>query len=374
MKSAMAIREGPLSTVDCAELDRRVELTTAWSEKKKELRIMITGISLVILAAILQGVFLLPMARARRWAWEHIWLAFSLAGMFVCNWILTLLSLPAPAAIFAAVPRHELAVLACFGMAWGGGAVMFGLGMDMLGLTLGYPLIMGLNASVGTFVPLLWLYGESMFAGRRLLIAAGTAVAIAGISACSVAGARRESAAHRAQSASRSRFLPGLIIAVASGFLSCLPNIGLTYGANIVRAAHNMGASAAFAGNAVWFIFFTFGGLVNILYCCWMMVRHRNVRALFAGHSVANWWWALVMGAMWIGSFYLYGIGTSQLGAGGGTIGWPILISLSIGIGVLCGLGRGEWNDAPGNAKTLLWGGLALIVVAVLIIPFGTTA
>lgn len=335
---------------------------------------MIEGLSLVILAAVLQGIFLLPMARARQWAWEHIWVAFSLTGMIVGNWILTLLSLPKPVAIYTSVPRQELAVLACFGVSWGVGAVLFGLGMDMIGLTLGYPLIMGLNASVGTFVPLLWLYGTSMFAGRRLLIAAGTAVAIVGIAACSVAGARRESHAHRQRSVSRSRFLPGLIIAVASGFLSCLPNIGLTYGVNTLRAAHNMGASAAFAGNAVWFIFFTCGGIVNVLYCCWLMVRRKNLLALFARDRAANWGWALAMGAMWIASFYLYGIGAAQLGAGGGTIGWPILVSLSIGFGVLCGLGKGEWSDAPGPAKTLLWRGLALLILAVLIIPFGTAA
>lgn len=332
---------------------------------------MIAGISLVILAAVLQGVFLLPMSRARQWSWEHIWVAFSLAGMLVCNWILTLVTLPTPAAIFAAVPREELAVLAGFGLAWGVGAVLFGLGMDMLGLTLGYPLIMGLNASVGTFVPLLWLYGESMFAGRRLFIAAGTVVAIAGIVACSIAGARRESAVSRAQDDSRTRFLAGLIIAVASGCLSCLPNIGLTFGANTVRAARNLGASPAFADNSVWFIFFTFGGLVNVFYCGWLMYRHKNLRRLFAADSIANWWWALAMGVMWIGSFYLYGIGVALMGTGGSTIGWPVLVSVSIAVGVLCGLGRGELSHAPANAKTLLWGGLVLIILAVLIIPLG---
>jgi L-rhamnose-H+ transport protein len=335
---------------------------------------MIAGISLVILAAVFQGVFLLPMSRARRWAWEHIWLAFSLVGMLFCNWLLTFISLPAPMAIYAAVPRQELVLLACFGMAWGVGAVLFGLGMEMLGLTLGYPLIMGLNASLGTFIPLLFLHGESMFAGRRLFIVAGTVVAVGGIVACSVAGARRESAALQAQGSSRSRFLPGLIIAIASGFLSCLPNIGLTYGTNTLSAARLAGASSAFAGNAVWFIFFTFGGLVNVLYCCWLMVRHKNRGALFARENIVNWWWALAMGGMWIGSFYLYGIGATRIGADGSTIGWPILISLSIGVGVLCGLGKGEWNGAPANAKTLLWEGLVFIILAVMMIPFGTAS
>ncbi len=335
---------------------------------------MIAGIGLVVLAAVLQGIFLLPMSRTRRWEWEHNWLAFSIMGMLVCNWVLTLIFLPAPAAIYSAVPRQELAVLAGFGLAWGVGAVLFGLGMDMLGLTLGYPLIMGLNASVGTFAPLLWMYGGAMFAGRRLFIAAGTAVAIVGIAACSVAGARRASAVSRAQGASQLRFFTGLTIAVISGFLSCLPNIGLTFGSDTVRAARNLGASAALAGDSVWFIFFTFGGLVNVLYCGWLMIRRRNFRDLIAAGSLANWWWALAMGGMWIASFYLYGIGTLQLGSNGGSIGWPILVSVSIGIGVLGGMGKGEWKRAPSSARNLLWGGLAFIILAVFIIPFGTGA
>jgi len=335
---------------------------------------MIVGLSLVVLAAVLQGVFLLPMARARGWAWEHTWVAFSLTGMIALNWVFTFLTLPQPSAIYTAVPRQELMVLIGFGLCWGIGAILFGLGMDMIGLTLGYPLIMGLNASVGTFVPLLRLYGTSMFAGRRLLIAAGTAVAIAGIAACSIAGARRESHAHQSQSASRSKFLTGLVIAVASGFLSCLPNIGLTFGTNTLRVAHDLGATPALAGNAVWFIFFTCGGVVNVLYCFWVMVGRKNLPALVASSHFANWGWILAMGAMWIGSFYLYGTGTAQLGAEGGTIGWPIFVSLSIGVGVLCGLGKGEWTNAPAKGKALLWKGLALLIVAVLIIPFGTAS
>jgi L-rhamnose-H+ transport protein len=335
---------------------------------------MIGGVSFVVLAAILQGVFLVPISRTRHWAWEHSWLAFSVAGMLVCNWALTLISLPSPVAIFALVPPRELVVLAGFGLAWGAGAVLFGMGMDMLGLTLGYPLIMGLNASFGTVLPLLWLYGGSIFAGRRMFIAVGTAVALAGIAACSVAGARREHNAPRAQGASPSRFFAGLIVATVSGALSCLPNIGLTYGESTLRAARSLGASSTFAANAVWLILFTFGGLVNVLYCCWLAVRHKNLRALFGEDTAANWGWALAMGVMWIGSFYFYGMGAARLGSGGATIGWPILVSVSIGVGVICGLWRGEWKQAPVNARNLLWGGMALIVLAVLIIPFGTSA
>jgi L-rhamnose-H+ transport protein len=335
---------------------------------------MIAGLVLIILAAVLQGVFLLPAARARNWAWEHIWLAFSVFGMFFCNWTLTSLTLSKSALLFASVPRQELAILATFGMAWGVGAVLFGLGMDKLGLALGYPLIMGLNASVGTLVPLLWLYGDSIFAGRRLLIAGGTIIAIIGISVCSVAGSRREKFLCRVRNGSTRRFLSGLIVAIASGVLSCLPNIGLTYGIGTMREAEKLGTSTAFSGNAVWFIFFTFGGIVNIAYCFWMTIRHNNFRDLLDPDRAANWLWGLAMGATWISSFYCYAAGTAQFGSGGNTVGWPVLISFSIGVGVLGGLGKGEWKDAPPDAKWLLWGGLALIGLAVLVIPFGLSS
>lgn len=331
---------------------------------------MVTGITLILIAAILQGVFLLPMSWARGWAWEHVWLVFSLSGMVLCNWFLTLLVLPHPMAIFAAVPRSEIVVLACFGLAWGAGAVLFGLAMDAIGLTLGYPLIMGLNASVGTFIPLLWFDGLSMFHGRQLLISAGTLVGIAGIWVCSVAGARRQTSS-RTHDASGSKFIAGIIMAVVSGVLSCLPNIGLAYGAATIAAATRLGSSPEFAGDAVWLIFFTCGGLVNMVYCLRLIVRRRTLRALLIRHHLMNWGWCLAMGVMWIGSFYLYGTGAARLGQSGATIGWPILVSVSIAVGVLCGIGKGEWDGAPAHARKLLWGGLALIVLAVLVIPMG---
>jgi L-rhamnose-H+ transport protein len=332
---------------------------------------MITGIVLILVAAILQGIFLLPTSRMRDWAWEHTWLGFSLFGMLLCNWLLSVVVLPHPAAIFSGVPRRDIFILAGFGFAWGVGAVLFGLAMDMLGLALGYPLIMGLNASIGTFVPLLWLEGASMFEGRKLLIVVGTLIAIAGIWVSSVAGARKQSSARQTDRTSHARFVSGLIMAVASGGLSCLPNIGLVYGGTTIQAARRLGASPAVAGDAVWLVFFTFGGLVNLAYCFWLMIRRNSLRRLFASSCISNWGWALTMGAMWIGGFYLYGMGTARLGLSGSTIGWPIFVSVAIAAGVLSGLGKGEWHGAPARARSLLWGGLALILLAVLIIPLG---
>src|SRR5689334_22069376 len=91
------------------------------------------GFFLVLLAAILQGTFIAPMTMVDGWSWEHTWATFSLLGMFVLNWIIILLLVPRIFAVYAISPTKDLMVLGLFGLGWGLGAVLFGVGMDKLG-------------------------------------------------------------------------------------------------------------------------------------------------------------------------------------------------------------------------------------------------
>jgi L-rhamnose-H+ transport protein len=326
---------------------------------------LISGVSMIVVAALFQGTFLVPMTRMRNWQWEHAWVVFALLAMIVFNWALSLALLPNPVAVYQSTPRAELLVLALFGAGWGGGAVLFGLGMDKLGLTLGYPVIMGLNATVGTLVPLVTLPGNRLLSGRSLWVLVGTAIAIAGIVICSIAGSRKQASSAASAPIPRRAFTVGLMIAVAAGLLSALPNVGMNYGAKTIAAATSLGSPDALAGNAVWAVFFTLGGIVNLIYCAALMIRRGNLLALVAPGSLHNLALGAAMAAMWIGSFYLYGIGASRLGAWGAVIGWPVFVALSIGVGILWGLRSGEWRNAPASSRRMLNGGLLLILLAV---------
>ena len=333
---------------------------------------MIAGIIFVVLAAILQGAFLLPMSWTRKWAWEQTWAVFCLLAMLVFNWILAALLLPWPGAIYRAVPQRELLIVTAFGLSWGVAAVLFGLAMDRLGLTLGYPLMMGLNASAGALAPLIWFSHARLTSLPSLIVLGGIILGVAGIVSCSLAGTRSRSSSG-STAASRDGFASGLVIAVVSGCLSCLPNIGMAYGTGAVRAARALGASDALAGNAVWCIFFTVGGLVNVVYCVARMRKKRNWKALFGPESPRDLGCSAAMALMWIGSFYLYGIGTSMVGTWGKVIGWPVFICLAIGVGVLGGWWKGEWRHAPSSATFFLRQGLLLILIAVLVLALGNS-
>ena len=333
---------------------------------------MIFGLLLVLIAACFQGTFLMPMALTVKWTWEHSWAVFSLSAMLLLNWAIALASLPNPVAIYASVPRGDLLMMALFGAGWGVGAVLFGLGMDKLGLTLGYPLIMGLTAATGALVPMIWFAQESLVSARSLTVALGTTIAIAAIILCSLAGARNHSEG-KAPTTPKAAFASGLLIAIAAGCLCGLPNVGMTYGKSAVDAAKSMGASAALAGNAVWAVFFTLGGVVNLAYCLFRILQRGRMRAFAGPEALRNVGLVLAMSLMWIGSFYFYGMGAARMGAWGAVVGWPVLMSGSIGVGIVWGLWKGEWRGAPVVARRLLGGGLLLILSAVLTLAYANT-
>lgn len=325
------------------------------------------GLLLVFLAALLQGTFILPMTMVRCWSWEHTWATFSLLGMFLLNWIIIFLLVPNIFAVYASSPPHDLAVLALFGMGWGLGAVLFGLAMDKLGMALGYPIIMGLIAGLGAMIPLV-LFSPPIALAAKTLVLLGTALVIFGIVVCSIGGARRTLSVDKAAATKSISFQAELVIAILAGVLSCLPNVGVAFGGNVIGAAAKLGVSPSSSGNVVWALLFTFGSLANIAYCLYLMVRRKTLGQYFSRATPRNLGLSALMAAMWIGSFYLYGAAAARLGHLGIVMGWPLFISLSIAVGNIWGLWRGEWNGAACHARRLLNLGLAILIAAIVVL------
>lgn len=333
---------------------------------------LLTGFLLVLLAGLLQGTFVLPMTLVRRWSWEHTWATFSLLGMFVFNWVITLLLIPNIFGVYGASSPRDLAILALFGAGWGIGAVLFGLGMDRLGMALGYPIIMGLIASLGALIPLLVFFPQTLLTTKGLVLLAGTALVIFGILLCSVGGSRRAPAGAKSTSPS-SAFSVGLAIAILAGILSCLPNVGVALGGSVTAAAESLGVSSASSGNTVWALLFTLGFAVNLAYCLYLMVTKKTLGQYWNAETPRNLGMSALMALMWIGSFYLYGAGAAKLGRWGVIAGWPLFISLSIVTGNLWGLWRGEWRGAPTSARRLLNLGLLVLIVAVVMVALSNS-
>jgi L-rhamnose-H+ transport protein len=334
---------------------------------------LLTGFLLVLLAGLLQGTFILPMTMVKQWSWEHTWATFSLLGMFVFNWIITLLLIPNIFAVYAASPQRDLTILALFGMGWGVGAVLFGMGMDRLGMALGYPIIMGLIASLGALIPLLVFFPQTLLTTRGLVLLAGTALVIFGILLCSVAGSRKAPSSDKSAGAASKAFTTGLVIAILAGVLSCLPNIGMAFARNVTTTAERLGISPTSSGNTVWALLFTLGCAVNLAYCVYLMVTKKTLGQYWNPGAPRNLGLSALMALMWIASFYLYGAGAVRLGHWGVVVGWPLFISISIVTGNLWGLSRGEWRGAPATARRWLNLGLVVLIIAVITVALSNS-
>jgi len=328
---------------------------------------LLLGLALVGVAGIFQGTFVLPMTLTRGWKWEHTWAAFSLLGMLVFNWTIGWAAIPHLSEALGATPRGDLEILVLCGACWGAGAILFGLGMERLGMAVGYPIIMGLIMSLGALIPLAQSGAGQLASLPGVLLSLGTVVAVFGIIRCSRASAQKTAAEPGARSgASRAN----LLIAIFAGVLSCLPNVGLNNAAALTAAARRVGASPAMAGNAAWVVQFTAGFLINFGYCSALILRRGNAN-LFGREMGRNVGLVALMALLWIGSFYLYGMGASRLGRWGTILGWPLFLTLSIIVGNVCGLWRGEWAKALQSARSNLNQGLVVILLAIGLFALG---
>ncbi|MFP5042971.1 L-rhamnose/proton symporter RhaT [Parasediminibacterium sp. JCM 36343] len=320
------------------------------------------GLLILLVAGFFQGSFVLPMTMTKQWNWENTWLTFSLLGMVVLNLVLAFLFIPHLFDVYRSVPVGDLLLLMLFGLCWGFGAVLFGIAMARLGMALGYPIIMGLIASFGAVIPMLVFHSNEVATLKGGTLILGSVIVVAGIMLCAQAHVLKENPGNNSQKSTS-----GIFVAVAAGILSCLPNIGFSFGKSIVSEALLQGSSSFMAGNAVWALFFTMGFVPNAVYTFYLLTKNKSF-GQFKFSTARNIFMGFLMAAMWIGSFYLYGISSIKLGAWGSIIGWPLFISLSIIIGNLWGIAKSEWQGASQKSKTRLNQGLAVIFLAVVVI------
>jgi len=153
---------------------------------------LMLGLAVVILAAIVQGCFMVPMAYVKNWKWENSWAVFSILSMIVFNWILGFATIRNLTNIYAKATVMDFIIPAFFGLCWGIGAIGFGLGIAAVGLALGYAIIMALVLSLGAFIPMVVLHPADIFTPKGIIIIIGVVVMLSGIGAFGKAGIRKE--------------------------------------------------------------------------------------------------------------------------------------------------------------------------------------
>jgi L-rhamnose-H+ transport protein len=319
----------------------------------------LTGALIVLAAGVFQGGFMYPAKWMKGWEWENYWLIFATVAYLVSPWTVAFLTVPRLAEVYAGTSLGTLATIAVFGCAWGLGALTFGLGVDAVGLALGFAVILGIAASAGAIIPLL-VSPPAHISGAQIAITAGAIVLmLAGVVVCSFAGRWKE------QKAVSGSYFRGILICIASGLLSACANLGFVFGAPVAERARSLGTPSEWGGNAVWALLAIPLFFCNAGYSTSLLVRKRTARHYSSPGSGRRFFYGFLMGAMWMAGMSLYGAGARRMGALGVSLGWGILMSSVVLVANLLGLLSGEWTGAPSGSRRRLFLGLGLLLVAI---------
>lgn len=329
------------------------------------MKFLFIGIATIVTGGLLNGIFIFPIRFIKQWEWENMWLAFGFFGLFLLPTTIAFFAVPHLLAVYSAVPALKLALTCSMGISWGIGSLLFGLGVSALGMSLGYAIIMGTSALFGTLVPALLLSRATLLSWNNLKLAGSLALVCIALSLCAIAGLKRDRAASSAQyqTLTKTTFRKGLILSILSGILSACFNIGFATTTAISASAQHYGASRTSSTLSIWALIMSSGFIPSFFYCLYCLRRNHSLRLYTCAPQ--NWCHAFLMGALWIASVIIYGVGASLVGGSGAAIGWPILTSITIFTATLIGVANGEWNGARHIARRYLYPSLALLIAAV---------
>ncbi len=338
----------------------------------------IHGFVLTVVGGLSTGFNMLPLKWERVWKWENFWLVYTVVSLLVVPPILAYELCPGVWGVYSSVPSAELWRPFVLGALWGLAQLGAGLGSHRLGFAMTGSILGGVGTAVGALVPLVMQHSAMVFQTSGLLIFAGTAITLAGVSFCGWAGYHREQltreqgrgAGFRPQESGMSQADPTrkgyilmLVVVVVSGVLSADTNIALAYAKPLLDKVQAAGAAPQWATFAVWPLVFLGGSITNLAYSFVLLTRNKTWGNFGGGpREVVN----PALGAcMWMGGIALYGSATTYLGKLGPSIGFALFTLMLILCGQFAAVFTGEWRQIEGRIISKFVVGLVLLFLAV---------
>jgi L-rhamnose-H+ transport protein len=327
-----------------------------------------------ILAGLLNGIFLLPMRYARRWAWENVWLFFTILSTMVFPWVAAFVTAPHLLHAFRSVSFFDLVPGMVAGCVWGIAQVMYGLGCGMVGIAIGSAVI-GCTAIIsGTLGPLIVYAPSKLFSSESLILLIATLLIIAGIYMYGKAGAskERETAGADVKQIVSGSFRMGLTICLVCGVLGTAFIYGGKSSAGLLAAAKAAGTPPLFVFYLAYVVTFNAGAVPGILYSLYKLQHNRTGSNFYtSGAFLWNLSLAIVMGLLWYSALLLYGMASEEMGKLGASVAFALFSSGTVLFANLFGWLAGEWNGASRQTIRGFIKGMVFIVSAIFIITFG---
>ena len=334
---------------------------------------LLAGALLAILSGLMNGSFTLPMRFLGRWEWENVWSLFIVVSCLLMPTAIVSVMAPQSWTIITQAPAHAVWIAILTGFAWGFGAVLFGQSVSAIGISLANTLVLAISSALGSLLPIVLLAPHNLLKRTGLKILGSVVVELVGIALCGWAGRLREKAAgagtERGGMVGHARPIGvALLMAAGAGMLSAVFNIGFSLAQPIADLGLASGLSQFSSTNLIWWIMLASGALANLGFCFYLLIKNRSMKKFKQAGGSRLYSLATVMALLWGGSIFVYGASAPKLGSLGTSIGWPLSLAVGLLLANMIGIALGEWKLAPARARTWMFSGIAVLLVAVVLL------
>ena len=324
------------------------------------------SILLVLLAGFFQGTFGLGMKKFSP-VWESYWFIFSITGLILIPFIWARIFIPDVFGAISVLPAGTILYSILFGAMWGISAILFGLAINYVGVSLSFGICMSTGASLGSLLPLFQIENYSSKPSFPFIIV-GLIIMIMGVILISYAGSLR----NRLQSLEDSNksgikkgifFQLGILFSVAAGVGAALQNISFTSAAPAINAAIQQGVKPQSASLVAWIVVLFGGFIPNIIYTVYLLIKNKSWNSLIQKKTCQNLPDRYHYRILLVCSIRCLWTERRTYGRNGPChLFGPCFFAISLIVSSFWGIQAGEWKGTKSPFKVLILGNLVLII------------
>ncbi|HRQ51302.1 MAG TPA: L-rhamnose/proton symporter RhaT [Agriterribacter sp.] len=322
--------------------------------------------------------FYVPTYKIKKWQWQTYWITLGFVAWMIMPTIGGWITTSGLFDILSDVSFGTKFLTYFYGVLWGFGGLMAGLGIRYLGLALGQSICLGVCVILGTIIPAAMDHKLGLLFNTTagLVILLGFVICLVGIIFCGYAGVLKEKNAttvERNVSVKEFSAAKGLLLAIAGGVMSSFMALAINAGSPIAAQALESGTANVFVNIPIFVLALAGGFTTNFIYALILTVKKKTVSDFRLKDPVLmtkNFLLSALAGIMWYCQYFFYGMGATKMGQYD-FASWTLHLATIIIFSNLWGIYLKEWEHINRKTKRCLWSGITLLIISVVLIGIG---
>ena len=348
-----------------------------------------SAIGLALLLSVIAGCFNgswgTPPKYMKKWKNETIWFSFSFFAFLVLPWLTLLVLSPEALNVVFRLPSETVWTMVIGGLIFGLSQAFFAIAFKFIGVGINYVINISMGTAGSALVPFFWhrdLIGTDYFHFQIL----GVSLFVIAVVVGAIAGAARDKNQDSLKVTSNSTeekngksklfyLMIGVILSILAGVGSACEGIAYIFANPTVSkiATDSFNIPSLPANIIAWVILFSAAWIPFALYFLILVIKNKGFSSYSVPKTKKYWFLVFLMGCGFWGGLVFFSKASIVVGGSlAPMITWPLFMVFIILVSNFWSWITGEWNNAGIKAKSYMWGGILLFIVAIGIFSYSS--